>query len=65
MSGAHASRWPWAVACLAIVVSGCGRGGVGATARGIVTIDGQPNVRACVTPVQAGMVVETGGPLDA
>lgn len=28
----------------------------------LVTIDGQPNVRACLTPVQAGMVVETGGP---
>jgi predicted molibdopterin-dependent oxidoreductase YjgC len=27
----------------------------------LVTIDGQPNVRACVTPVQAGMVIETGG----
>jgi len=27
----------------------------------LVTIDGQPNVRACLTPVQAGMVVETGG----
>ncbi len=27
----------------------------------LVTIDGQPNVRACMTPVQAGMVVETGG----
>ena len=31
----------------------------------LVTIDGQPNVRACVTPVHAGMVVETGGPTDA
>jgi predicted molibdopterin-dependent oxidoreductase YjgC len=27
----------------------------------LVTIDGQPNVRACLTLVQAGMVVETGG----
>jgi len=42
MSQSHASRWLGAVACLAIVVSGCGRGGVGATARGIVKIDGQP-----------------------
>jgi predicted molibdopterin-dependent oxidoreductase YjgC len=31
----------------------------------LVTIDGQPNVRACMTPVQAGMVVETGGPSNA
>ena len=31
----------------------------------LVTIDGQPNVRACMTPVHAGMVVETGGPSDA
>ena len=31
----------------------------------LVTVDGQPNVRACVTPVHAGMVVETGGPTDA
>src|SRR5512143_3076495 len=31
----------------------------------LVTIDGQSNVRACVTPVQPGMVVETGGLADA
>jgi predicted molibdopterin-dependent oxidoreductase YjgC len=31
----------------------------------LVTIDGQPNVRACLTPVQAGMIVETGGPAYA
>jgi predicted molibdopterin-dependent oxidoreductase YjgC len=31
----------------------------------LVTVDGQANVRACMTPVQAGMVVETGGPSDA
>ena len=31
----------------------------------LVTIDGQPNVRACLTPVQAGMVIETGGRRDA
>lgn len=30
----------------------------------LVTIDGQPNVRACMTTVQAGMVVETGGASD-
>jgi hypothetical protein len=30
-----------AVVCLAIVVAGCGRGGVGATAMGVVTIDGK------------------------
>lgn len=27
----------------------------------LVTVDGMANVRACVTPVRAGMVVETGG----
>jgi predicted molibdopterin-dependent oxidoreductase YjgC len=26
----------------------------------LVTVDGVPNVRACMTPVQTGMVVETG-----
>ena len=31
----------------------------------MVTIDGQPNVRACMTPVQAGMVVDTGGQPNA
>jgi predicted molibdopterin-dependent oxidoreductase YjgC len=31
----------------------------------LVTVDGQASVRACMTPVQAGMVVETGGPSDA
>jgi len=31
----------------------------------LVTIDGQPNVRACMTPVHAGMTIETGGPSDA
>jgi predicted molibdopterin-dependent oxidoreductase YjgC len=31
----------------------------------LVTIDGQLNVRACMTLVQAGMVVETGGRVDA
>lgn len=28
----------------------------------LVTIDGQANVRACMTPVYPGMVIETGGP---
>jgi len=27
----------------------------------LVTVDGQHYVRACVTPVQEGMVIETGG----
>jgi len=31
----------------------------------LVTVDGQPNVRACMTLVQPGMVVETGGPSHA
>jgi len=31
----------------------------------LVTVDGQPNVRACITPVHAGMAIETGGPSDA
>ncbi|MGG0384185.1 (2Fe-2S)-binding protein [Priestia filamentosa] len=28
-----------------------------------VSIDGQQGVRACVTPIQEGMVVESGGPI--
>jgi D-hydroxyproline dehydrogenase subunit gamma len=31
----------------------------------LVTIDGQPNVRACMTTAQAGMVIETGEQNDA
>ena len=31
----------------------------------LVTVDGQPNVRACMTPVRAGMTIEAGGPSDA
>jgi len=27
----------------------------------LVTVDGQANVRACVTPVRPGMAIETGG----
>jgi predicted molibdopterin-dependent oxidoreductase YjgC len=30
----------------------------------LVTVDGVPNVRACMTPVRAGMVVATGGGTD-
>ncbi len=35
--------------------------GMGICFECLVTIDGVPNVRACTTPVQAGMVIETGG----
>lgn len=31
----------------------------------LVTVDGQPNVRACMTIVRTGMVIQTGGPGDA
>lgn len=31
----------------------------------LVTVDGEPDVRACMTTVQPGMVIETGGPTDA
>ncbi|OIO88856.1 MAG: hypothetical protein AUK03_15515 [Anaerolineae bacterium CG2_30_64_16] len=31
----------------------------------LVTVDGLPDVRACVTPVQAGMVIDTRGGSDA
>jgi predicted molibdopterin-dependent oxidoreductase YjgC len=31
----------------------------------LVTVDGQPEVRACMTAVQPGMVIETGGPSHA
>ena len=30
----------------------------------LVNIDGVPNVRACMTPVRAGMVIETRGQLN-
>ena len=30
----------------------------------LVAVDGVPNVRACVTPVVDGMVVETEGPME-
>jgi predicted molibdopterin-dependent oxidoreductase YjgC len=31
----------------------------------LVTVDGQANVRACMTSVRAGMIIQTGGPSDA
>lgn len=34
--------------------------GIGLCFDCLVTVDGAPNVRACLTPVAAGMVVETG-----
>lgn len=43
--------------------SGEERGGfcfVGRCADCMVTVDGQPGVRACVTPLKSGMVIETG-----
>jgi predicted molibdopterin-dependent oxidoreductase YjgC len=39
--------------------------GIGVCFDCLVTVDGQPNVRACMTRVQAGMAIETGGPPDA
>ena len=30
----------------------------------LATVDGVPNVRACITPVADGMVVETEGPRE-
>ena len=35
--------------------------GIGLCFDCLVTVNGTSNVRACVTPVAAGMVVETGG----
>lgn len=35
--------------------------GMGLCFNCLVTIDGLPNIRACVTPVAAGMVIETVG----
>jgi NADH dehydrogenase/NADH:ubiquinone oxidoreductase subunit G len=34
--------------------------GIGVCFDCVVTVDGTPGVRACLTPVSAGMVVETG-----
>lgn len=34
--------------------------GIGICYECAVTVDGNPNVRACVTPVAAGMAIETG-----
>ena len=39
--------------------------GMGVCFECLVTVDGQANVRACMTPVRAGMTIETGGPSDA
>lgn len=36
--------------------------GMGICFECLVTVDGVANVRACLTPVRAGMVVETGAP---
>ena len=33
--------------------------GIGRCTDCVMTVDGQPNVRTCVTPVRAGMKVET------
>lgn len=38
--------------------------GMGVCFNCLVTIDGVPNVRACVTPVTEGMVIETGWDTD-
>ncbi len=43
--------------------TGAGRGlfcGIGICYDCLVTVDGMPNVRACLTPVAAGAVIETG-----
>lgn len=47
--------------------SGAPRGlfcGMGVCFDCLVTIDGQPNVRACTSPVRPGMVVQTAGRPD-
>jgi predicted molibdopterin-dependent oxidoreductase YjgC len=36
--------------------------GMGVCFECVVTVNGVPNTRACVTPVEAGMTVETGVP---
>jgi len=41
MNGGRVPRWPAVAACL-VVLLGCGRRDIGATARGVVTIDGKP-----------------------
>ncbi|UCF98655.1 MAG: (2Fe-2S)-binding protein [Spirochaetaceae bacterium] len=35
--------------------------GIGVCTDCLVSVDGFPNVRSCVTPVKAGMVIETRG----
>ena len=42
MSGTHRCRWLCAIAPLVVIIVGCGPAGVGATAEGVLTIDGQP-----------------------
>jgi predicted molibdopterin-dependent oxidoreductase YjgC len=37
--------------------------GIGVCFDCTVTVDGVPNVRACITPVIEGMVVDTEGPM--
>jgi predicted molibdopterin-dependent oxidoreductase YjgC len=47
--------------------SGAPRGlfcGMGICFDCLVSVDGVPNVRACITPVIEGMVVETEGPME-
>jgi len=34
--------------------------GIGICNDCLVTVEGHPNVRACITPAEAGLVVETG-----
>jgi predicted molibdopterin-dependent oxidoreductase YjgC len=38
--------------------------GIGLCFDCLVTVNGTPNVRSCLTPVKPGMVVETGGRLE-
>lgn len=38
--------------------------GIGLCFDCLVTVNGTPNVRACLTAVEPGMVVETGGRLE-
>ena len=38
--------------------------GIGRCTDCVMIVDGQPNVRTCVTPVKAGMIVESQGTKD-
>lgn len=52
MQGTHCCRGYWAIATLTVVV-GCGPAGVGATAEGVLTIDGKtapPGIRVDFQP---------------